>query len=259
MQNTTPDLQLLRNFAATARRGSFGVPLFRLDGVAGEFRRVGNQSGAKMNGEKWAAVAADVMGGYQRIEKGKAPIFVLGRIADGYAVPERETLGDLPEEGDKDPWASASWLPFWNPETREVLLFQAANDGSKGAVADIVDAYCTNVSLHPEQANFDPLVELSVDSYENKHGRTIYRPVFETLDWIERPPAILRLKPPPVRQLELAALPPPDVKAGAEVIPIEKPALPKAKKKQQQKVGGGGGGRASADMDDEIPFAAAWW
>ena len=99
IQNPTPDLQLLRNFAATARRSNFGVPLFRLDGVAGEFRRVGNQSGVKMNGEKWAAVAADVMGGYQRIEKGKSPIFVLGRIADGYVVPQRETLGDLPEEG----------------------------------------------------------------------------------------------------------------------------------------------------------------
>jgi hypothetical protein len=163
-----------------------------------------------MNGQRLAATPADVMIGYQRIEKGKPPTYVIGRIADGYTPPPRETLGDTNEDfwpNSKDPWASASWLPFWNPETREVLIFHATSDGSKDAVVDLTQAYVLNCELHTDQINYDPLIELSVDSYESKHGRRIYFPVFETLDWVERPTAVRRIIPPPVKMLQLTAVP----------------------------------------------------
>ena len=32
-----PELEHLRNFAAAARRGGFGVPVFKLDGNNGEY------------------------------------------------------------------------------------------------------------------------------------------------------------------------------------------------------------------------------
>ncbi len=149
--------------------------------------------------------------------------------------------------GGKDPWTAATWLPCWNPETREVLVFHAANDGSKDAVANLAQAYITNCEAHPDQINFDPLIELEADSYESKHGRRIYYPVFDTVDWIERPTAILRVMPPPVKMLELTATPAPTFGE-----------LPPAKSDQHQPIAAKAKPKKSAkpnnDLDDEIAF-----
>jgi len=45
-----PELEHLRNFAAAARRGGFGVPIFKLDGNGGEYHRTGKTDTAAMNG-----------------------------------------------------------------------------------------------------------------------------------------------------------------------------------------------------------------
>ena len=47
-----PELEHLRNFAAAARRGGFGVPVFKLDGNNGEYRRTGKTDTAAMNDQK---------------------------------------------------------------------------------------------------------------------------------------------------------------------------------------------------------------
>jgi hypothetical protein len=244
------NLELLRNFAASSRRAGFGPPGFKLDGTTGEYHLIMNKTGEKMNGKRLAATPADVMVGWQRIEKGKPPLYVLGRIADGYVPPPREQLGDTEEytwPGDKDPWTAAMWLPFWNPETREVLVLHAANDGSKDAVANLTQAYVANCETRPEQINFDPLIELNVDSYESKHGRRIYFPAFDIINWIERPAAARRIMPPPVKQLELAA------NSVADPVPATAaPAKAKTKVKMKEQKAGGG-----VDFDDEVPFAPA--
>jgi hypothetical protein len=256
------NLQLLRNFAASSRRSGFGPPGFKLDGTTGEYHLIMNKTGEKMNGKRLAATPVDVMVGWQRIEKGKPPLYVLGRIADGYEPPTRAQLGDVEEPlwpTDKDPWTSATWLPFWNPETREVLVFHAANDGSKEAVASLTQAYVVNCETHPEQINFDPLIELGADSYESKHGRRIYFPTLDIVEWIERPAAVRRIVPPPVKQLELTANP-------VEADPVEADPVPattapaKVKPKAKPKAGGAeirppkATSSLHGDMDDEIPF-----
>ena len=233
------ELEFLRTFATSARRGGFSTPGFRLDGTNGEFHRIANKA-AKMNGERWAARCSDAMSGWQRVEKGKPPLYVIGRIADGYEPPPRAELGEDREDlwpHGKDPWAAASFLPFWNPETREVIVFHAANEGSKGAIANLIEAYVNNVAAHPEQTDFDPLIELGVDSYESKHGRRIFFPVFETIEWIERPAAIRRVGPPPVKMLELTATPP-QPEFGTAAAPAKSTELRSFR----------------ADMDDELPF-----
>ena len=235
------ELDLLRNFAATARRGGFGSSGFKCDGANGEFRRIADKTGKTMNLQRWAATVADVMVGYQRIEKGKSPIYIVGRVSDGFAPPTREELGDLDHE--KDPWTLASWVPFWNPDSREVLLFHAANDGSRDAVANLVQAYVDNREAHPDQANYDPLIELSADHYDGHHRR-IYFPLFDIVDWVERPAAVQRVLPPPVRALDLKALPP--SQPPAESIASTESAAPLVKVKPKKSAG--------RDMDDEIPF-----
>jgi hypothetical protein len=228
------ELALLRNFAATARRGGFGPPGFRMDGTTGEYRWIGSKTG-KMNGRRLAATVADVLVGFQRIEKGKSPIYIVGRVSDGYTPPAREELGDTDLE--KDPWTLASWLPCWDPETFETLLFHAPNDGSRNAVANLTEAYVDYREAHPDQANYDPLIELNADHYDGQHRR-IYFPILDVLDWIERPTSLRRVLPPPVKALDLAALPAP--------APAPSPSIPT---KQSTR---------SPGLDDEIPFAPEW-
>jgi hypothetical protein len=235
------ELQLLKNFAATARRGGFGSPGFKLDGTTGEYRRLGDKTGAKMNGQRLAATVADIMIGYQRIEKGKSPTYIVGRVSDGFTPPPREELGDLDHE--KDPWTLASWVPFWNPDSREVLLFHAANDGSRDAVANLVQAYVDNREAHPDQADYDPLIELGADHYDGQHRRIFY-PLFDIVDWIERPVAVRRVLPAPMKLLELTAMPasppttPPKLEQSAATVAKSKPKTP-----------------VTSEMDDdEIPY-----
>ena len=203
------ELEHLRNFAAAARRGGFNLPFFRLDGNSGEYHRTGKTNTAAMNGQNLACDPVDAMTGYQKFEA-KVPAYQIGRVADGYQPPPREQLGDLNEfhwENGKDPWVRIDLLPFWDVESREVLLFSAANQGSRNAVAHLVAAYINNAEVHPEDLTKVPLVELETDSYLNKHGKRIFTPIFAIIDWIERPAAVRRILPPPVKMLQLTAVP----------------------------------------------------
>jgi hypothetical protein len=195
--------------------------------------------------------------GWQRVTKGKSPEYVLGRVADGYQPPERAELGEMPAEGDKDPWTSAAWLPFWDVESREVLIFHAANDGSRDAVASVVECYVNNAAVRPNQTNYDPLIELSVDSYENKHGRRIYFPVFLTIDWVEHPAHLQRVVPPPVKMLQLTAAPAPQPEEPpAETIPTDVVGTDTASKlppKQKRKTKPPATSLED-DMNDIVPF-----
>jgi hypothetical protein len=253
-----PELEHLRNFAAAARRGGFNVPFFRLDGNTGEYRRTGKTNTDPMNHQKLACDPVDAMTGWQKFEK-KIPIYHIGRVADGFQPAPREELGDLDEshwKNGKDPWTHVNLLPFWDLESREVLLFSAANKGSRDAVAHLVEAYINNIGVHPEDLNKVPLVELESDHYTNSHGKQIFIPILAIVDWIERPIAVRRILPPPVKLLELTALPsavpatPPTSTKSNQRAPVVKA---KAKKSTIDDVGS-----KPIDFDDEVPFAPEW-
>jgi hypothetical protein len=161
-------------------------------------------------------------------------------------------------ENGKDPWVRVDLLPFWDVESREVLLFTAANKGSRDAVARLVEAYLYDVETHPEDLNKVPLIELETDSYVNKHGKRIFVPIFAILDWIERPAAVRRILPPPVKMLELTAAPtavlatPPSDMIPAKSDQRAPAAKSKPKKSPQPQQSSG------IDFDDEVPFAPEW-
>jgi hypothetical protein len=234
----TTDLEFLRKFVASGRSSGFNVPIFRLDGNTGEYRRVGNQNKTDiLSGQQLAADPADTMAGWQKFED-KTPIYHIGRIADGFEIPPREALGPVnPDE--KDPWRRIDLLPFWNLESREIWLFSAGNGGSRDAVANLLDAYVNKAAAHPEDHNKVPVVELATDSYENQHGKKIFVPIFEINSWIERPAAVRRILPPPIKMLELTAASEPIPEKSDQPEPVAAKAKPK---------------RSSKNMDDEIPF-----
>jgi hypothetical protein len=251
-----PELQHLRNFTSSARRGGFGVPFFKMDGNTGEYRRTGKSNTDPMNHQKLACDPVDAMTGHQKFEN-KIPIYQIGRVADGYQPPAREQLGDLDEKlwpNGKDPWMPVDLLPFWDVETREVLLFSATSQGSRDAVARLVEAYINNVEVHPEDLHRVPLIELESDHYVNKHGKEIFYPIFSIIDWIDRPVAVRRILPPPVKLLQLTALPSPVPATPPTPAKFDQraPAVAKSKPKKS------GGHARLPDMDDKIPFAPEW-
>jgi hypothetical protein len=237
-----PELEHLRNFAAATRHSGFNIPFFRLDGNNGEYRRK-NYNGT-MNGQKLGCDPVDAITGYQKFEN-KVPIYHVGRAADGYQPPPRAQLGDLDEKSwpeGKDPWVQIDLLPFWDLDSREVLLFSAANQGSRDAVANLIETYVNNIEAHPEDSHKVPLVELATNSYRNRHGKEIYVPVFEVINWVERPNAVRRILPPPVKMLQLTAAPtvaPAAPPSGT--IPVKSDSRAKSKPKKP----------VNFDVDDE--------
>jgi hypothetical protein len=184
------------------------------------------------------------MTGHQKFET-KVPVYQIGRVADRYQPPPREQLDDLDQElwpDGKDPWVNIDLLPFGDVQSREMLLFSAANQGSRDAVARLVAAYIHNVEVRPEDLNKVPLIELETDSYVNKHSKRIFVPIFAIIDWIERPAAVRRILPSPVKMLQLTAAPtvaPAATPSGA--IPAKSDSRAKAKPKKL----------VNFDMDDE--------
>jgi hypothetical protein len=178
------ELECLRRYASVARsRGGFGALFLKCDGNTGEWKA--GKDGNDMAGRQLVADVPDAMQGFQKFENRK-PIYVIGRICDGYVPPERSTLGDTDKtrwHRGKDPWESVVLLPMYDPESREPFIFTSSNGGGKDAVTALVDAVVDNAALHPDDADKLPLCQLSGDHYENSHGKTIYTPIFEIMDW----------------------------------------------------------------------------
>jgi hypothetical protein len=259
MRLKMPELEHLRNFASSARRGGFGVPFFKMDGNTGKYHRTGKTNADAMNHQKLACDAVDAMTGWRKFEN-KIPIYQLGRVSAGYAPAAREELGDLNERlwpDGKDPWEQVYLLPFWDVESREVLLFSATNRGSRDAVAALIGAYLNDVEVHPEDLHRVPLIELESDSYVNKHGKRIYVPIFSILDWIDRPVAMRRILPPPVQMLQLKVLPAPTGTPATQPTPAKsdkRTPVVKAKAKNSTNTESS----KLIDFDDEVLFAPEW-
>jgi hypothetical protein len=248
--NTT-DLQLLRNFAATSRsRSGFGIPYLKLSGDDGKW--TAGKNATDMDGRRLVADVPDTMTGHQKFEGGRKPVYAVVRVLDGVAPPSRDELDERDESrwlNGKDPWQPVTLVPVFDPESREPFLFTTTTSGGHDAVASLITAYTDHCEEHSDR-NELPLVELNSDSYLNTHGKRIHFPIFEILSWVERPAAVLRIKPPPLTTLMLEAkavdsmIKPatPETEFGAPTQPRE--AAVKAKPKRSIK----------ADMDDEIPF-----
>jgi hypothetical protein len=242
-QNGAPmnetELEFLRRYVSAARSNSgFGIPFLKCDGNSGQWS-VGKGKN-DMNGRRLTADVPDAMHGFQKFEN-KKPIYVIGRIGDGYQPPARDTLGDTDTtrwHSNQDPWEAVVLLPMFDPETREPFIFTSSNDGGKDGVTELVDAVVNNVALHPDATNQLPVCELSSDSYVNSLGKKIFKPIFEIVGWDERPDAVRRIKPPPIDMLALEH-------KAAEPVEVE----PSPKHKRQRVTAAGGG-----SWNDEIPF-----
>lgn len=111
----------------------------------------------------------------------------VGKVADGFVVPEREDLDETdqatweksPSGEPKDPWTKQSYLPLENIESGEVVTFVSGSDGGRQAVSTLCSKaarYITTMGL--------PVIKLDTESYKNKrYGGYTHKPVFTIARW----------------------------------------------------------------------------
>jgi|HubBroStandDraft_6_1064221.scaffolds.fasta_scaffold1554654_2 hypothetical protein len=91
--------------------------------------------------------------GYVKFKGGALIEHKVGKVADGFVIPEREDLDETdsstwetsPSGEAKDPWTKQSYLPLENLETGEVVTFVS---GSVGGPPSRVEALRASVKAH---------------------------------------------------------------------------------------------------------------
>jgi hypothetical protein len=114
----------------------------------------------------------------------------VGRVADGFIVPEREALDDndpsLWEKdhagNPKDPWTKQSYLPLEDRETGEIVTFVSGSTGGRGAVSTL----CSRAARHLMTMG-NPIIKLAVESYKHKSFGRIDKPNFSIVGWTNEP------------------------------------------------------------------------
>jgi hypothetical protein len=118
----------------------------------------------------------------------------IGRIADGFKLPEREELGDLDPahwETDsagkpKDPWTKQFYAPMVNVESGEPAIFVTGSKGGAAAVGGLL----AQIARNPLRGN--PTIALHVREYKHpQHGR-LTNPVLKVIGWEMDRPTIAR-------------------------------------------------------------------
>jgi hypothetical protein len=189
-----------KKYAAKARnRQGFDATLLKFGGDNGNWTSGKKPDVVDRNGRRLGADVPDMMHGHLKFAD-NLPIYDLCRVDSDVVPRPREALGDLDKNlwrNGEDPWRWIAALSLFDLETHEIFLFTTSSMGGLDATGVLAEAYADNVAAHPEDVNRLPVVELASDSYVNTKGKKIFNPIFDIVDWAERPAGIRRLKPPP--------------------------------------------------------------
>jgi hypothetical protein len=130
-------------------------------------------------------------GSRTRDADGKAtPTHIVGRIVDGFEVPDRETL-DCNDQSQwkvglsgkpEDPWRRVCYLPLVSPDA--LLTFSTSTNTGINSFWRLVDNYHWLSRRHPGQF---PVVEIFTDGYDDKRYGWIETPGFKIVAWHGRP------------------------------------------------------------------------
>ena len=248
------ELQKLQQYAAGSRSqvAGFGGAIFiKWDYKTGAC--TAGKANTDIAGRKFVADAGDAMAGFQRLEKGQKPQYALVRVLDNVDPIKRNELSDTnPKhwlDDNKDPWVPVTGLPFYDEETRQNYIIIAAY-GARDAVADLLQAVFDHGVAHPQDAGKLPLVEFCVREYPKNDGTTGYALYFEIDGWVDRPEAVLHVRPPPLNITPQADKGNGKTASAATSTAASKPS-PDDTAKPQRKIAVVGG---KPDHDDEVPF-----
>jgi hypothetical protein len=113
----------------------------------------------------------------------------VGKVADGFVMPEREELGDTDPcswETDaagnpRDPWVKQYFLPLSDPETGAVTVYVTGSVGGIGAIGALCGVFADNAE------NGSPIVRLAVSSYKHKKYGRVETPDLQVVGWTGKP------------------------------------------------------------------------
>lgn len=126
--------------------------------------------------------------------KDKKPVDArMGRVADYFIIPARDTLGDqdqslweLNQDGKpSDPWNKTNQVVMKAEKGDQLYTYSTSSVGGFGALAKLSGEYGKRVRAKPNEL---PIVELETDSYAHKdktRGRVKF-PVFKVVGWVDR-------------------------------------------------------------------------
>jgi hypothetical protein len=138
------------------------------------------------SGVEYVAHINQLARGWSRFEDKKVTDRRIGLLADRYAVPKREDLGDLDQSNwersstgeARDPWALQWFLPLLPLGTDELHTFITGSNGGDGAIRTLCGSYGRRFS-----AGLLPIVALKSTSYRHSEFGLIDKPAFEIVAW----------------------------------------------------------------------------
>jgi len=194
------DLETLKKYAATTRSHLVfgGVPFIPFDWKSGKY--VIGKNKTDVTGRKVVADVGNVMVGFRGWEDQK-PVYFLTRLLDSTVDQiERSELGQTDESqwvGERDPLVAVTVMPVFDEETRQVFILTAAY-GERSEAGNVIDAFVGHNVARAGAEEELPIVQLCVRTYTKNDGNPGYAMQLDVVGWTTRPPAVLRVTPPPL-------------------------------------------------------------
>jgi hypothetical protein len=125
--------------------------------------------------------------GWVKFKGGSLIEHKVGRVADGFVVPERTELDETdtatwekdPKSGEpKDCWTKQSYLPLENIATGEIVTFVSGSYGGRQAISKL----CSQAAKHLATMG-QPVIKLGTESYKHKHYGRTDKPVLHLVRW----------------------------------------------------------------------------
>lgn len=145
-------------------------------------------------GTRYVVSMDNLLVGWTKWSNNKPIDEVMGRVVDGWAIPKRDTLGDLDKEqwemdnqGKlRDPWVFNNRVLF-KPvgkkySTDVAITFITNSQGGLKAMGELSKRYGQEMSSHEGQ---NPIIEIGTDAYNhpNKEYGRIKVPVITLVGW----------------------------------------------------------------------------
>jgi hypothetical protein len=123
--------------------------------------------------------------GWVKFKHGELVERKVGRVADGFVVPQREELGDndsstweTDSRGDpQDPWSAQSYLPLEDRDG-EIFTFVSGSVGGRQAVSRLAARAARQMATMGL-----PIIKLGIESYKHRSFGRIDKPDFHIVGW----------------------------------------------------------------------------
>jgi hypothetical protein len=136
-------------------------------------------------GHQFRAFCRDWSRGWTKFVDNKIVDRRIGRVADGFRVPDRDELGDLDQSKwalgfggvSVDPWVFQNLLPLEDPETGELFVFVTSSFGGKMAIHKLCHEFARNITRGT------PTIELACETFPTDDYGPTLRPDFPIVKW----------------------------------------------------------------------------